>query len=133
MQGRCGTAIEGARSGAGTSSRTMKTSFGTALFLLRVKGGARGFVSGDRFFIVGCSFSFFKSDSSRRAFGKTVSHAVAVIVADEFRFAVYHGDSAFVTGGRAGAAAVAFFPIDMNDLPFHNFSVKVFVLINKRF
>ena len=77
--------------------------------------------------LVGCGFPLFKSDSPRRAFGKTVSHAVAVIVADEFRFAVYHGDSSFVACGHAGAAAVTFFPIDMNDLPFHNFSVKVSV------
>lgn len=105
----------------------MKTSFGAALFLPRVKRSTLGFVNFNRFFIVGCGFPLFKRDSPRRAFGKTVSHAVAVIVADELRFAVYHGDSAFVACGHAGTAAVAFFLIDMNDLPFHNFSVKVSV------
>ena len=105
----------------------MKTSFAAALSLPCEKGGALGFVNFNRFFIVGCGFPLFKRDSPRRAFGETVSHAVAVIVADELRFAVYHGDSSFVACGHAGAAAVAFFPIDMNDLPFHNFSVKVSV------
>ena len=127
MQGRCGISIEGARSGSGTASRTMKTSFAAALSLPLLKERARGFMRFDRFFIVGCSFPLFKGDSPRRTFGETVSHAVAVIVADELRLAVYHGDSAFVACSHACAAAVAFFPIDMNDLPFHNFSVKVSV------
>ena len=100
---------------------------------VRGKGSALGFMSFDRFFIVCGGFPLFKADRAGRAFGEAVSHAVAVIVADEFGFAVYHGDGAFVACARTGAAAVAFFPIDMNDLPFHNFSVKVFVLINKRF
>ena len=73
----------------------------------------------DRGFVIGGGFALHKRDCARRAGGQTVAEPVAIIVADQLRFAVYHGDRPFVTGVCASAATVAEFLVDLNDLAYH--------------
>ena len=45
---------------------------------------------------------------------------VAVVVPHQLGLALYHGDGPLMTGLGAGAAAVAFLPVDFNDPSFHD-------------
>ena len=51
--------------------------------------------------------------------GQTVAEAVAVIVPQQGGLSVHHADGALLTGGRTGTAAIAFFPVNLNDFPYH--------------
>lgn len=73
------------------------------------------------FFIIGSGFAFDKGDGICRAMGQAVAQAVAVVVAHEAGLAVDHGDGPFVTGRGAGAAAIAFFRINLYNFTYHNF------------
>ena len=69
--------------------------------------------------VVVCSFPLFKGDSTRRACRKAVSKTVAVIITQQFGFAVYHADGTFVAGFGAQTAAIAFFFIYGNNFSDH--------------
>ena len=73
----------------------------------------------DGLLVIGRRLPLYKGDGPGGAGGQAVTQAVAVIVPHEPRLAVHHGDGALVTGGGAGAAAVAFILIDFNDPSFH--------------
>ena len=51
---------------------------------------------------------------------QTVPQPVAVVVPHQLGLALYHGDGPLMTGLGAGAAAVAFLPVDFNDPSFHD-------------
>ena len=72
-----------------------------------------------RGFVVGGGFPLHKRDGSRGAGGEAVPQAVAVVFPEERGLALYHGDGPLVAGGGAGAAAVAFLLVDVDDLPDH--------------
>ena len=56
---------------------------------------------------------------ARRAFREAVAHAVAVVVLDEPRLAIYNGDCALVAGVCAQTASVALRLVDLDNLSFH--------------
>ena len=55
-------------------------------------------------------------DRAGGAGGQTIARTVAIVITQQACLAVRHGDGALVTGGGTGAAAVAFFLIEVNDL-----------------
>lgn len=77
------------------------------------------------FFVIGGGFAFDKGDGIRRAMGQAIAQTVAIIIAHEAGLAVDHGDSPFVTGRGAGAAAIAFFRINLYNFTYHNFLHRV--------
>ena len=79
-------------------------------------------------FVISGSLALNKVNCVHGTCGQTVAKAIAVVVAQQFRFAVHHADGPLVAGLRACAAAVAFFLIDLNDSPFHQNHSVSFVL-----
>ena len=71
--------------------------------------------------VIGGSFAFFKADRACGAGGQAVAQAVAVILAQQPRLAIYHADGPLMAGGGTQAAAQAFQPevcAHPQDLPF---------------
>ena len=104
--------VNGPRRGAGAAA-------GQFFFLFCLRGQNGGFVVGSR-------FPFYEGDRAGGAGGKAVAQTVAVVVPHQLRLAVYHGDGALVARRRAGAAAVAFFPVDFNNSANHNLFLLLF-------
>ena len=104
--------MNGPRRGAGAAA-------GQFFFLFRLRGQNGGFVISSR-------FPFYEGDRAGGAGGETVPQTVAIIVPHQLRLAVYHGDGALVARRRAGAAAVAFFPVDFNNSANHNLFLLFF-------
>ena len=69
--------------------------------------------------VIGGSFAFFKADRACGAGGQAVAQAVAVILAQQPRLAIYHADGPLMAGGGTQAAAVAFFFVNVDDPSFH--------------
>jgi len=86
------------------------------------------FVFHDGLLVIGRRLPLYKGDGPGGAGGQAVAQTVAVIVPHEPRLAVHHGDGALVTGGGAGAAAVAFFLIDLDD-PSNHFDTPLRFLL----
>ena len=61
----------------------------------------------DRRLIIICRLALNDMDRVGRTGRQTVSESVAVIILDQFRLAVYHGDRTLVTGICAGSTSVA--------------------------
>ena len=76
----------------------------------------------NRLLVVRGSFPVDKGNGPRGADGQAVAQPVAVIVAQEFRFTIYHSNGALVAGLCTQAAAVTFFFIDLYNFPYHKIS-----------
>ena len=84
-------------------------------------------LAGEHCLLVVCGgLALGKGDRSGRARGQAVAQPVAVIIPQELCLAAHHADSAFVTSRRASAAAVAFFFVNLNDLPQHPYHLLDF-------
>ena len=78
-----------------------------------------GFRLLDGFLIISGRFPFLKGDGSGGTGGQTIAQSVAVILAGEFGFSVYHLDGALVAGGGTGTASVALFFIYRDNFANH--------------
>ena len=79
--------------------------------------------------VIGRRFALHKGDRARGAGGQAVAQPVAIIIPHQLRLAVHHGDSALVAGFGACPAAVALFPVDLNDSTDH-FDVLLAILLD---
>ena len=86
-------------------ARAPAAGWGTARGLRRFYGG----------FVIGCGLALHKADGAGGARGQAIAQAVAIVVAQQFCLAAHHANGALVAGRRAGAAAVAFFFVYVND------------------
>ena len=67
--------------------------------------------------VIGRGLPLHKGDGPGGAGGQAVPQPVAVVVPQQLGLPVHHADGTLVAGVGAGAAAVAFFLVNMNDLP----------------
>ena len=75
-------------------------------------------------FVVGGGFPLLKADGIGGAGGQAITQSVAVILASQLSLAVHHFNGPFMTGRRAGAAAVALLFVDFNDLSQHRMFLR---------
>jgi hypothetical protein len=73
----------------------------------------------DSFLIISSSLALHKRNGSGGAGGQTVAQTVAVVIAEQSGFSVYHTDGTFVTGGSTGTASVAQALVNLNNSPYH--------------
>ena len=73
-----------------------------------------------RLLVIGGCLPLHKGDGPGGTGRQTVPQPVAVVVPHQLGLALYHGDGPLMTGLGAGAAAVAFLPVDFNDPSFHD-------------
>ena len=85
------------------------------------------FVLLHRRLVVGRGFPLFKGDGSGGAARQTVAKAIAEILPHQLCFAVDDVNGSLVAGGCAQAAAVAFFFVNMDDLPNHIYTLLLWV------
>ena len=78
--------------------------------------------------IISRSLTLHKGDGAGGAGGQAVTQPIAVIVPHELCLAVRHGDSSLMAGLGAGAAAVAFFLINLDD-PSNHFDTPLRFLL----
>ena len=69
----------------------------------------------------------FKGDGTGGAARQTVAKAIAEILPHQFCLAVDDINGTFMAGGCAQAAAVAFFFVNMDDLPNHIYTLLLWV------
>ncbi|MPM96107.1 hypothetical protein SDC9_143264 [bioreactor metagenome] len=81
--------------------------------------GRLGFVGFNGRFVVCGGFAFNERDRTGRTLRQAVAEPVAIIVAQQFSFAVDHADRSFMAGLGARAAAVALIFVYMNNLSDH--------------
>lgn len=79
----------------------------------------KAFVFKNGLLVIGCRLSFNKGYGSGRAGGETVPETVTIIIPHKLGLSVHHRYGSLMASRRAGAAAVAFFRIDIYDPSFH--------------
>ena len=85
------------------------------------------FVLLHRCLVVSGSFPLFKGDGTGGAARQAVAKAIAEILSYQLCLAVDDVDGSLVAGGCAQAAAVAFFFVNMDDLPNHIYTLLLWV------
>ena len=85
------------------------------------------FVLLHRRLVVSGSFPLLKGDSTGRAARQAVAKAIAEILSYQLCLAVDDINGTFMAGGCTQAAAVAFFFVNMDDLPNHIYTLLLWV------
>ena len=85
------------------------------------------FVLLHRCLVVGGGFPLFKGDGSSGAARQAVAKAIAEIFPHQLCLAVDDINGSLMAGGCAQAAAVAFFFVNMDDLPNHIYTLLLWV------
>ena len=80
-------------------------------------------------FVIGRSFPSLKGNGPGGAAGQAVPQAVAVVLPGKISLAADEGDSPFMAGSNAQAAAVAFFLINVNNLTNHGWFLRLFLYV----
>ena len=78
-------------------------------------------------FVIGRSFPSLKGNGPGGAAGQAVPQSITVVLPGKVSLAANEGDSPFMAGRDAQAAAVAFFLINVNDLTNHGWFLRLFL------
>ena len=80
--------------------------------------------------VVGGGFSLLKGDRAGGTAWQAVTKAIAEILPHQLCLAVDDVDGSLVAGGCAQPAAVAFFFVNMDDLPNHIYTLLLWVFLH---
>ena len=75
--------------------------------------------------VIGGGFPLLKGDGACMAGRQAVAQTITIMLMHQLGLTVHQRNSAFVTGVDTGAAAVALFLVDMNDLADHEHDLLV--------